>query len=70
MTLNDEDLVLVVADNGIGLPKDIDYRNTQSLGLQLVVTLTDQLNGTIKLDSEKGTKYTIIFKQNQVKNRI
>jgi PAS domain S-box-containing protein len=70
MTLENEDLVLEVADNGIGLPKEIDYRNTQSLGLQLVVTLTDQLNGTIEMDSGNGTKYTIIFKQNQVKNRI
>jgi PAS domain S-box-containing protein len=70
MSLDDENLILIVGDNGIGLPKEIDYRNTQSLGLQLVVTLTDQLNGTIKMESEKGTKYTIIFKQNQVKNRI
>jgi PAS domain S-box-containing protein len=70
MTLDNENLVLVVSDNGIGLPKEIDYRNTQSLGLQLVVTLTDQLNGTIEMDSANGTKYTIIFKQNQVKNRI
>jgi PAS domain S-box-containing protein len=70
MVLDNENLILKVADNGIGLPKDIDYRNTQSLGLQLVVTLTDQLNGTIEMDSSNGTKYTIIFKQNQVKNRI
>ncbi|HEX8515087.1 MAG TPA: PAS domain S-box protein [Bacteroidia bacterium] len=70
MVLDKENLVLEVADNGIGLPKEIDYRNTQSLGLQLVVTLTDQLNGSIEMDSSNGTKYTIIFKQNQVKNRI
>lgn len=70
MILDQESLVLFIGDNGIGLPKEIDYRNTQSLGLQLVVTLTDQLNGTIEMDSSKGTKYTIIFKQNQVKNRI
>jgi two-component sensor histidine kinase len=70
MILENEDLILVVGDNGRGLPKEIDYRNTQSLGLQLVVTLTDQLNGTIEMDSKNGTKYTIIFKQNQVKNRI
>lgn len=70
MKLEDEDLILIVADNGIGLPKDFDYRNTQSLGLQLVVTLTDQLNGTIEMDRENGTRYTIIFKQYQVKNRI
>ncbi|MCW3084957.1 MAG: domain S-box [Bacteroidetes bacterium] len=70
MVLKDESLVLFIADNGIGLPKEIDYRNTQSLGLQLVVTLTDQLNGNIEMNSDNGTKYTIIFKQNQVKNRI
>jgi len=70
MVLDNESLVLFIADNGIGLPKEIDYRNTQSLGLQLVVTLTDQLNGSIEMNSDNGTQYTIIFKQNQVKNRI
>jgi PAS domain S-box-containing protein len=70
MELSGDDLVLKIGDNGIGLPKHIDYRNTESLGLQLVVTLTDQLNGKINLDTQSGTLYTIIFKQNQVKNRI
>jgi len=70
MSLDKDDLVLKIGDNGKGLPKNIDYRNTESLGLQLVVTLTDQLSGTIELNSEKGTNYTIIFKHNQVKNRI
>jgi two-component sensor histidine kinase len=70
MHITGENLVLIIGDNGRGLPKNIDYRNTESLGLQLVVTLTDQLSGTIELDLERGTNYTIIFKQNQVKNRI
>lgn len=70
MQIEGDCLVLKIGDNGKGLPKNIDYRNTESLGLQLVVTLTDQLNGTIELGLEKGTNYTIIFKQNQVKNRI
>lgn len=70
MTLDKDNLVLIIGDNGIGLPKNIDYRNTESLGLQLVVTLTEQLNGKIDLDTHNGTKYTIKFKQNQVKNRI
>ena len=70
MQIIGENLILLIGDNGIGLPKHIDYRNTESLGLQLVVTLTDQLSGKIELDLEKGTNYTIIFKQNQVKNRI
>jgi two-component sensor histidine kinase len=70
MKSDGKNLSLQIGDNGIGLPKEIDYRNTESLGLQLVVTLTDQLNGEITLDTTKGTKYTIIFNQNQAKNRI
>ena len=70
MYIQEDDLILVIGDNGIGLPSEVDYRNTESLGLQLVVTLTDQLNGSIELDRGKGTVYTIIFKQNQIKNRI
>ena len=70
MYIQEDDLILIIGDNGIGLSSDIDYRNTESLGLQLVVTLTDQLNGSIELDRRRGTVYTIIFKQNQIKNRI
>ncbi len=53
--------ILTVADNGIGLPLEIDFRNTQSLGLQLVSVLSGQLHGTIELSRDKGTKFTIIF---------
>jgi PAS domain S-box-containing protein len=56
-----EKLQLVIGDNGVGLPKNIDYKNTESLGLQLVVTLVGQLGGNIELDSTNGTKYTISF---------
>ena len=69
LNVEDDNLKLVISDSGIGLPKDIDYRNTESLGLQLVVTLVDQVNGSIKLDSKRGTKYTITFKQKQSKKR-
>lgn len=70
MHLIGENLHLQIKDNGVGLPKHIDYRNTESLGLQLVVTLVDQLNGNIELESTQGAHYNILFKQNQVKNRI
>jgi PAS domain S-box-containing protein len=70
MHIKGESLNLEIRDNGVGLPKHIDYRNTESLGLQLVVTLVDQLNGKIELDCTKGAHYSILFKQNQVKNRI
>jgi len=59
---NNGEIILEVADNGTGLPQNINYRETESLGLQLVVTLVEQINGTIKLDNKKGTKYLIKFK--------
>jgi len=70
MYLEEQNLKLIIADNGVGLPDHIDFRNTESLGLQLVITLIDQLNGNIQIENKKGTQYTIIFKHNQSKNRI
>ena len=54
-------LKLVIQDNGIGLSPDIDFRNTETLGLQLICTLTEQLDGHIELDRDNGTKFTIAF---------
>ena len=46
---DDARLQLSVSDDGVGFPKDLDFRNTESLGMQLVTTLTEQLDGTISL---------------------
>jgi PAS domain S-box-containing protein len=51
----------IVRDSGVGLPSDIDFENTVSLGLQLVNTLTRQLGGKIELSREHGTEYRITF---------
>jgi two-component sensor histidine kinase len=55
---------LEVKDNGIGFDSNIDFRNTNSLGLQLVSTLIDQIEGDIEFKSEKdkGTEVLITFK--------
>lgn len=50
-----------VGDNGIGIPENVDVKNTQTLGLQLVDTLVEQINGTIKLTKNKGTIFSIEF---------
>jgi PAS domain S-box-containing protein len=55
--------VLTVADNGIGMSKNLDFRNTTSLGLQLVCALAAKLGGTIEMDSENGTLFMIIFQR-------
>ena len=57
----DELITLIVADMGIGFPDNIDFRNTESLGMQLVEALVKQLEGTIELDRSEGTKFTIRF---------
>tara|TARA_B100000809_G_scaffold248154_1_gene277963 strand:+ start:7752 stop:11267 length:3516 start_codon:yes stop_codon:yes gene_type:complete len=56
---------LIVQDNGLGLPKKINYKETESLGLQLVITLAEQIDAEVILDNTKGAKYTIIFKKDQ-----
>ncbi|MDZ7379986.1 MAG: PAS domain S-box protein, partial [candidate division KSB1 bacterium] len=54
--------VLSVSDDGVGFPSHLDFRNTESLGLQLVNTLTDQLEGNIELlCNGGGTTFTICF---------
>ena len=60
---NDGGLQLIVEDNGIGFPGDLDFRNTNSLGMQLVTSLTDQIKGNIKLERNEGTKFIIDFKE-------
>jgi len=46
------------------MPEDIDFRNTESLGLHLVTILAkDQLRGKIKLNRTGGTEFKIKFKE-------
>ena len=56
-----KELELRVSDDGVGFPKDVDFRSTESLGLQLVNTLTDQIGGTIEFQSDGGTRFCITF---------
>lgn len=51
-----------VGDNGVGVREDLDFRNTESLGLHLVNTLTQQLHGEIDLKRGKGTEFSIRFR--------
>lgn len=57
----DNKFTLTVKDNGVGLPKGLDFRKTESLGLQLVIMLTEQLDGSIEVDTRKGTTFKITF---------
>ena len=53
---------MTIQDNGIGLPDDLDWNNTDSLGLSLVYDLvTEQLEGTITVERNHGTVFKIEF---------
>jgi PAS domain S-box-containing protein len=58
---DDGQLTLMVSDNGVGFPQGLDFRDTGSLGLQLVNTLVEQIEGTIELDRSDGTAFRIAF---------
>ncbi len=67
----DNEYELIISDNGVGFPENLDYKNIKlSLGLQLVNSLVNQLDGSMELDRSQGTRYTIKFKEQIYKNRI
>jgi PAS domain S-box-containing protein len=58
---NDGKVTLLVKDNGIGLPEDLDIETAESFGLQLVTTLVSQLNGRISIKRKPGSSFKITF---------
>ncbi len=52
---------VIIRDNGIGIPESVDFNNSTGFGLQLVGMLIQQINGSIRIDRENGTKFTIEF---------
>ncbi len=61
--------VLSFADDGIGLPLDIDPKKSKKLGLMVVKTLVNQLNGAMEIDRTNGTKFIIKFRELPYKMR-
>ncbi|AKB25089.1 hypothetical protein MSMTP_1620 [Methanosarcina sp. MTP4] len=67
----EEYFLLDVRDSGVGFPEDLDFRDTDSLGLQLVVSLVDQIEGEIRLDTSKGgTEFFIWFKELKCRTKL
>jgi two-component sensor histidine kinase/ligand-binding sensor domain-containing protein len=53
---------LRVRDDGVGFPPEVDFRRTETLGLQLVMHLVDQLDGSIELIRDGGTTFVVRFR--------
>ncbi|MEG6520356.1 AAA family ATPase [Desulfotomaculum sp. 1211_IL3151] len=58
---NENKLILIVGDNGIGLPKGFKIDHSESLGLKLVSVLVRQLRGNIKISTSGNTEFVITF---------
>ena len=56
-----QDLRLVIRDNGVGLPSDMDFRQSRSLGMTLVVTLVKQIRGVMEWHNDDGLEVQIAF---------
>ena len=61
---------LCISDNGIGLPEDINFNNIKTLGILLVNSLTEQIDGEVTIYRNHGTQYKINFREQIYKKRI
>ena len=61
-------LLLRISDDGPGFPSGVDFRNLDSLGLQLVIALAQQNGGEVELDSAagQGTRWTVSLRPTQL----
>jgi signal transduction histidine kinase len=64
--MDDDHVQVHFSDNGIGMPDSIDWRNTESLGLKLVINLLEnQLQGSVQMETNNGTQFFIQFMLDQ-----
>ena len=61
--------ILTVSDNGIGIPEDLEIEGLDTLGMQLVTTLVDQLDGKLELKQNNGMEFTIRFTVTKINNQ-
>ncbi|MDI6702246.1 sensor histidine kinase [Methanothermobacter wolfeii] len=66
---SDGTVTLEVSDNGVGLPGDLDWESTPSLGLQIVRGLSDQIDARVDVISDEGTTFRISFEELGFKNQ-
>lgn len=59
--VQDNGYELTVSDNGVGIPDEVNILKTKSLGMKILHKLVQQIDGEIKNDFSKGTKFTITF---------
>jgi len=69
-SIEDHRYQLIISDNGVGIPENIDWQDSPSLGLRLVNILAEQLEATIELDRSNGTCFTLTFSELKYQERF
>jgi PAS domain S-box-containing protein len=59
--IKDKKYILQFRDNGIGLPEEFDINNVNTIGLDLIINLAEQIDGFLEIDKNKGTSFKITF---------
>jgi PAS domain S-box-containing protein len=67
---NVDTYTLTVKDNGIGLPKGLNFEETTSLGVLLINSLVNQLEGKMNVEVNGGTIVVISFKELEYRERM
>jgi two-component sensor histidine kinase len=62
--------VLSVSDNGVGIPENLEIEDLDSLGIQLVTTLVDQLDGELELRRNNGSEFIVRFSVTERNNQV
>ena len=52
---------LIVEDDGTGIPESVDIETATGFGLQLVGTLVEQLDGSVRIERKEGTRFVVEF---------
>lgn len=68
--IENDHYVLVIKDNGTGLPVEFDLKKAKSLGLRLVNRLSKQLYGSVQYQSNGGAEFSITFKDTLQRKKI
>ena len=58
----DDEIRLVIEDDGVGLPKDFVFEQSPTLGATLMYSYSDQLNAEVDIQSVNGSRFEIRFK--------
>ncbi|RFC55370.1 sensor histidine kinase [Brumimicrobium aurantiacum] len=66
----DGNIELAIGDDGVGFPKDFSIEDSETLGIQLIDSLVDQLDGSLEIKNENGVKFKIVFPLDETKDEF